>query len=242
MKNVHAWRPSKFVLRGDRWVCSPLHSELGIGSRIYAAIEVEVYQRAIATHAAGRLLDLGCGKVPLYGMYKDLTTEVVCVDWSQSLHELQHVDHFTDLNRELPFEDAAFDTILSTCVLEHIERPEILWREIARILRPGGKVILTSPFFYPIHEAPHDYHRYTGFKLRQFCEDNDLPVLELEPYGGVPEIIFDVIARHLYRHRFLVGLHLAMCRFLLSRRWVKALSADTRANFPMGYCIVAKKP
>ena len=242
MQHVESWRPSKIVKRGTKWVGSPLASELGIGSRLIGDIQAATYQRVIEAHARGRLLDVGCGKVPLFGIYSPLATEIVCVDWPHSMHGSQHVDQFVDLNRPLPFEGAQFDTILSTDVLEHIGRPDVLWREIARLLRPGGKIILTVPFLYSIHEEPHDYFRYTAYKLRQFCDDNNLQVIELEPYGGALEVILDIVGKHLYRHRMLSRLHLAASRMLLKIKPLKAISDDTMKIFPLGYCLVAEKP
>lgn len=98
MRNPESWKPSKFIRVDGGWAASPDTAELGRGSRLIGAIQAETYARAIAVHAKGRLLDLGCGKVPLYGMYKHLVVEAVCVDWENSLHENDHVDYFLDLN------------------------------------------------------------------------------------------------------------------------------------------------
>ena len=51
-----------------------------------------------------------------------------------------------DLNAELDFPEAAFDTVLATDVLEHIREPAVFWVEVARICRPGDCVILGTPF------------------------------------------------------------------------------------------------
>jgi SAM-dependent methyltransferase len=107
------------------------------------------------------LLDLGCGKVPFYARYREYVSETVCVDWSNSLHGNGHVDAECDLTQELPFADASFDTILLSDVLEHIPAPERLWREMARLLKPGGELLSSVPFFYWLHEEPYDYYRYT---------------------------------------------------------------------------------
>ncbi len=86
MKDVDFWRPTKFVERDGRWFGSPDRAELGVGSRFIGDIVATRYQRMIEAHVRGRLLDLGCGKVPLYGMYKTLVDEVVCVDWEHTQH------------------------------------------------------------------------------------------------------------------------------------------------------------
>ena len=103
MRNVEAWRPSKFVLVNGAWKPSPDPHELRGASRLFGSIVCELYPHLLQQHAKGRLLDHGCGKVPLYGMYRDLVTEAVCIDWSASLHGTEHVDEIVDLNGPLPF-------------------------------------------------------------------------------------------------------------------------------------------
>jgi SAM-dependent methyltransferase len=154
MRDPLSWQPSKFVKSASGWVGSPDPSQLAIGSRLIGDILADVYFRAIRTHVRGRLLDLGCGNVPLYGMYRDLVTENICIDWEQTLHPNHHIDQCVNLNGALPIADREFDTILSTDVLEHIARPDRAWAEMCRVLRPGGKLVLTTPFFYWLHEEP----------------------------------------------------------------------------------------
>ena len=73
------------------------------------------------------------------------------------------MDEFVHLNGPLPFPDGSFDTFISTDVLEHIREPVIAWSEMAWVLRPGGKLIVSVPFPYSLHEEPHDYHRHTRY-------------------------------------------------------------------------------
>lgn len=242
MKEEDSWRPSKFVEHNGLWVGSRDHAELGRGSRFIGDIIAVAYERTIAGHASGDLLDLGCGKVPLFGMYRPLVSSVTCVDWPNSLHGGKHVDQFVDLNGPLPFNDSAFDTVLATDLLEHIAKPDALFGEMGRVLRPGGKIIVGVPFLYPIHEEPHDYHRYTEFKLQQLCDDTGLCDVGIEPYGGALEVILDILGKHLYRHRRLSRIHLVTSRLLRKLKPLTAISEDTQRQFPLGYCMVARKP
>jgi SAM-dependent methyltransferase len=153
----------------------------------------------------------------------------------------RHIDQFVDLNRPLPFGDAEFETVLLTDVLEHIAEPARLLGEIARVMKPGGKLVASVPFLYPLHEEPYDYYRYTSHKLKQFCTSKGLEPIIVEPYGGALEVILDIIAKHLYRHPLLSAMHLWLSRRLVRVRFLQALSADTQAQFPIGYSLIAQK-
>jgi len=242
VQDIPDWQPSKFIQTATGWVGSTDPSELGIGSRLIGDILANVYFRAIRTHARGRLLDLGCGKVPLYGMYRDLVTENICVDWEETFHRNRHIDQFVDLNGVLPIKDEAFDTVLSTDVLEHIARPDCAWAEMSRVLRSGGKLLLATPFLYWLHEEPHDYHRFTAHKLYLFCADYGLEVVELNAYGGAPEVILDILCKLAgYRGPKLAAICAQVSQWLLRRTFVRRVSARTQNLFPLGYCLVARK-
>ncbi|HRZ40077.1 MAG TPA: class I SAM-dependent methyltransferase [Candidatus Omnitrophota bacterium] len=66
----------------------------------------------------------------------------------------------------LPFKTCSFSTILCTEVLEHCQDPQKVIDEIFRVLQPGGTLILTTRFTFPIHDAPDDYFRFTKYGLR----------------------------------------------------------------------------
>lgn len=62
--------------------------------------------------------------------------------------------------------DATFEVVLCTEMLEHLPEPQKAIDEIFRVLKPGGELLLTTRFLFPIHDAPHDYFRYTKYGLR----------------------------------------------------------------------------
>jgi SAM-dependent methyltransferase len=62
---------------------------------------------------------------------------------------------------DLPFIDNSVDCVVSIAVLEHLQNPEIVIKEVFRILKPGGMIISVVPFMQPFHASPHDYQRYT---------------------------------------------------------------------------------
>src|SRR3981081_4719597 len=136
MRNSETWAPSKFVVKRGRLRASSDPKEITPGSRLISELVATSYQALVKNHWRGRLLDLGCGKVPFYALYREYVSETVCVDWSSSVHVGDHLDAECDLTKDLPFADASFDSILLSDVLEHIPTPERLWREMARLLKP----------------------------------------------------------------------------------------------------------
>jgi 2-polyprenyl-3-methyl-5-hydroxy-6-metoxy-1,4-benzoquinol methylase len=245
MKNKEKWTPSKFVLKDRQLTASQDTSEVSIGSRLAADITAKFYQSSIPKHAKGRLLDLGCGKVPLYEMYKDYVSDTVCVDWANSFHENQFVDIRCDLSENLPIPDGQFETIILSDVIEHLPNPEKIWKEMFRLLTPGGKLLLNVPFLYWIHEAPYDYYRYTEFALKRFAESSGFTLVLLEPMGGVPEVLADVLSKYFLGYspvKWMASCIQYLTRQAMKTKLVKRISKKTSKSFPIGYFLVAEKP
>lgn len=244
MQNSDAWRSTKFVRRNGTLRASRDLKAVGAGSRLNVELVAAFYDRALPQYARGSLLDLGCGSVPLYEAYRDHVSGITCVDWERSLHSTSHLDHTCDLNGDLPFDDASFDTIILSDVLEHLYKPERCWQNMARVLRPRGKLIMNVPFYYPLHEQPFDYFRYTEFALQRFATESGFAVVELQPLGGAPEVIADISAKLLARNRLgrrVAVLMQSLCLRLrpLPRKGGK--SSKTNRRFPLGYAMVAER-
>ncbi|MET0412527.1 MAG: class I SAM-dependent methyltransferase [Polyangiaceae bacterium] len=243
MKAEESWKPSRFALKDGRFTVGPSVSS---GSWLVTRLVAEAYERHLRQHARGRLVDLGCGPVPLYPAYRPLVSEVVCVDWGGSPHRGTHVDIEHDLNQPLPFADRAFDTVLLSDVLEHVQVPAALLAEISRVLAPGGKLILNVPFMYWLHELPHDYFRYTESSLRLLLERAGLSVRVLEALGGGVEVLADVLSKHVDRVPLLgkpLALALQRSVYLASRPGLaRRALAQSRARFPLEYFVVAERP
>jgi SAM-dependent methyltransferase len=245
MKNQEQWAPSKFVQHNGRWVASRAMREVAPGDRLIADLVVALYDTYLPQYARGRLVDLGCGQVPLFGIYQPHVSDVTCVDWGNSPHRTNHLDYECDLTQPLPFAPGEYDTILLSDVLEHIPEPEQLWQEMSRILSPGGTVLLNVPFYFRVHEEPYDFYRYTEFALSRFAERAGFEVLLLEPVGGTPEIFADLLGKHL-RFVPLIGVALVTAVHAITRAFVRTsigrrASAKTGRMFPLGYFMIARK-
>ncbi len=245
MRNAERWRPNKFVLENNRLIGSRDPRELHVGSRLTADLVAASYDIEIKRHVRGRLLDLGCGKVPLYLAYRGFVTECVCVDWGNTLHKNEYLDFECDLTKKLPFKDNEFDTMILSDVLEHIPEPELLWKEVARVLALNGKVLMNVPFFYSVHEQPCDYYRYTEFALRRFVETAGLKIITLRSIGGAVEVVADILAKILLRVRWIgrpIACLIQWMAWAFGRtRYGRRISQSTGQNFPLGYFLVAEK-
>jgi SAM-dependent methyltransferase len=143
----------------------------------------------LAPHARGRLLDVGCADKPYEDLFSPYVTSYVGVEHEATFAATaaaarpNRADYFYD-GKRLPFDDASFDTVLSVQVLEHTPTPWLLVREMARVLVPGGVLLLSAPFSFRLHEEPHDYFRYTPHGLNALCNDAGLSIKECHPQGG----------------------------------------------------------
>lgn len=136
--------------------------------------------RALSAHARGGLLDVGCGMRP-YEALAPRGVRYLGLDGGQGAATRPDV---CGAAASLPFAAASFDTVLCTQVIEHVPDPAEAIREIARVLRPGGRLILSAPQAWFLHEEPHDYTRFTRFGLGSLCRQAGLVPLELKAQGG----------------------------------------------------------
>jgi SAM-dependent methyltransferase len=129
----------------------------------------------------GIVVDLGCGTAPYRQDILRVADRYIGIDWPNSQHDQVCVDVFADLTSNLPFNDDFADTIVSFQVMEHLPEPSLFLAECNRILKPGGRLVVTVPFMWHIHEAPHDYYRYTRYGLKYLLAKNrfvDINIVE----------------------------------------------------------------
>lgn len=161
----------------------------GISEELWEFVEEMPYERrsilAFVRQAADSLppgavvLDVGAGDAP----YRELFAhcEYVTTDWTESGHEQAIEVDLVASADALPIADAAADAVLLTQVLEHVSEPEVVLQEMARVLHPEGRLFLTVPFAWELHELPHDYWRFTPASLTRLLESAGFHELAIEP-------------------------------------------------------------
>lgn len=216
------------------------------------ATENAMAQR-IGSMAPGRVLDIGCAtrwveKVLAPG------SQYVGIDYDVTGKRLYCAvpDVFADA-AALPIGDACVDAVVLLEVLEHLRRPREALREIARVLRPGGRLFLSMPFLYPVHDAPHDFQRYTRYGLSRELEEVGLRVEELsaslgsaETAGLIASLAMGGMAAETLRQRSLALAFLPLIAVLIPVVNVLAfLLGKLMPAWPavtVGYSLVATKP
>jgi SAM-dependent methyltransferase len=153
--------------------------------------------------------------------------------------------------RKTTFADKSVDSILCCEVLEHVQYPELCVKEISRILKPGGKALITVPFLYPIHADPHDHTRWTIEGLKNLFLHERLEIAETIAMGsilGVLGLFVEVAGEHLvdkrFHRRFLKKFFKVLGRTLCLVEIVFYKNHIFRPSnvFTTGYCLVIQVP
>ncbi len=137
------------------------------------------------------MLDVGCGVKPYYPYFASVASDYVGVDVVEN-----PAAELLGSVEALPVEDASFDVVLCTQVLEHCDDPAQAVRELRRVTAPGGRVLCSTHGVQVYHPSPVDYWRWTHEGLRRVFEQNaDWSSLDRRAGGG-----HRVGARHAARH------------------------------------------
>lgn len=147
----------------------------------------------------GILLDFGCGQKPYENLFN--CTQYIGLDIKTSghSHKKSKVDVFYDGNH-IPFEDQYFDSIFSSEVLTHVfNTPEIL-KELNRVLKPGGVILITVPFSWFENEIPYDNNRFTSFGINYSLEQAGFNIIKTEKTTNFIQTIFQLINAYVFHN------------------------------------------
>ncbi len=142
---------------------------------------------AAAKYSRGNLLDLGCGSKP----YEDIFAPYVDSYFGVEHKEINEL-YFNETNRADLLADCtntglkseAYDTLISTEVLEHVLETELFLKESFRLLKKGGIGIFTVPFIWQLHGEPIDYFRFTPYSLEKLFVNAGFSIIEIKPLQG----------------------------------------------------------
>ena len=140
-----------------------------------------------AGHARGVVVDVGCGRQRIRP-FLDPSCRYVGTDFYATARNLyqSRPELYADA-RALPLADASADTVLLVEVLEHVAQPERALSEALRVLRPGGTLVVSVPFLYPVHDAPFDFQRWTPAGIREVLGRTGFQLVEYRSVGSPAE-------------------------------------------------------
>src|SRR5438309_1381662 len=153
----------------------------------------------LAPELNGRLLDFGCGQKPYRTLFN--VKEYIGVDFENPghPHENEAIDFFYN-GTQLPFEAGQFDSIFTSEVFEHVfNLPDIL-KELNRVLKVHGMLLVTCPFAFCEHEVPNDFARYTSYGLTSLLQQNGFEIVRFLKTGNTHEAITQLRLVYIHQH------------------------------------------
>lgn len=202
---------------------------------------------AFEKYANGNLLDIGCGNKPYQEKLSSLINSYVGVDIIQS--DKNRVDILC-LANDIPLYSNSFDTVISTQTIEHIEDHQGLVNEAYRLVKDNGHLIVSGPMYWPLHEEPYDFFRFTKHGFRYILEKAGFQIIEIKSNGGkwsvAGQALLHAILPSIYNIKGLKGI---LSRLLFRLVGIKGLNTffskiDEEINDDvntMNYVIIAKK-
>jgi len=205
-----------------------------------SAIDRALTGFAASLAPGARVLDAGAGE-RIHAKYFE-RAGYVAVDLAvgDATWDYGKLDAVADLTA-LPFAGGCFDACINIVTLEHVREPGCALREMERTLAPGGRLLLIVPHEWEVHQAPHDYYRYTRHGVAYLLEQAGFAEWAIQPVGGY----FRLCSRRLLNGlQFFHGLWFFIAAIFLAPPalvlpWFDSL--DRERNFTLGYICTARK-
>jgi SAM-dependent methyltransferase len=190
--------------------------------------------------ANGILLEVGSGGSYLKERYNNLIG-----NWVTSDYDIRSKVDIRCDGQSLPFAANLFDTIICIDVIEHVPDPQRMIAELYRVLKPGGVLILSTPFFFYLHESPNDFTRFSKYGLIKLLENNRMNIIDLKPTGGIIAtfgILFTASLVHVFhRARYLCNFLLFVNKYFQNFLAPIDQFINKNGKFSQGNFIISKK-
>jgi SAM-dependent methyltransferase len=145
----------------------------------------------------GKTLDVGCGQRPYEHLVASSKYIGLEID-TPAARKINKADIYYK-GKRFPFRKGSFDSVIINEVFEHVFNPDEFLQEVNRVLKQGGRLLITVPFVWDEHEQPHDYARYSSFGLAWILSKNGFKILDQKKSGNTIGILFQLINGYIYK-------------------------------------------
>jgi SAM-dependent methyltransferase len=224
------------------------------GDRLYFPLaDLLLTLQKIATSDSLTILDYGAGLAPYCSLFPNSHYR------RADIEAFADPDYIIAPDGRVPETSQTFDVVLSSQVLEHVIEPEIYLSESFRLLKPGGRLFLTTHGSYEDHGCPYDFRRWTADGLTYDLKKAGFAILSMEKYASGPRALLWFLQMYLSdpkscpSRKTLLGVCHWLCRFV-PLRWIhrqadrlypdcRVVSADLPGyNIYLGLSACAQRP
>lgn len=157
-----------------------LRCSLPLSDRAYlTTVTLENSLLQCSSFVKGLVLDVGCGRRPYEKTFFSGAAKYIGTDYLSDRSQPDVVSSALDI----PFFSNTFDAVVSTEVLEHVPEPLRALKEMQRVLKPGGHLVLSTPMYWPRHEIPYDFFRYPYDGMLHLVKESGLDLVKLYNRG-----------------------------------------------------------
>lgn len=150
---------------------------------------------AVPSIKLSRALDVGCGRQPFRNILETSGYTYISLDVTQTPENtVDHIGAIDETPSDALRDCGQFQFVLCTEVLEHVADWGTAFKNLSAFMAPGGKLLITCPYFYQLHEEPHDYWRPTLYAIKYYADKVGLRVLEQRAAGDAWDVLGTLLA------------------------------------------------
>ena len=199
-------------------------------------------RKLIEQYVKGNTLDIGAGNL-LYKkrLLNKCSSYTSCDKYSNH----SNIDDLFDI-KKLGYKSNLFETVFCNQVLEHVDDTQQAIKEIKRVLKPNGVLILGTPFYFYLHSLPNDYFRFSNEGIKKILKDQKFKIIYQQSICGYfsalvepLNILFSFCGLRLPIFQTLVNL-INFCFLVIPFFYLDRL-LKTNRFYPCIYFTVAKK-
>jgi len=197
---------------------------------------------AVSASLGGRILEVGNGRTGRRGRFQPPKASVS--GWMYLDRDRQKRPHVQGDVRQLPFASAIFDAVVCLEVLEYVDSPALALNEMRRALKPGGLLLMSTPFFHRM-DAADDYWRFTEAGLRKLLMNAGFEIVQWRAQGSalassVNVLQYAVSVQRVWLRRIMAVLLRPLFDLLLSIDATASRRQPSLATFTTGYLVIAR--